>query len=100
MSIFEGNISISPVAGENRSLRVGKISEVSSIVKMAPSTIRAKMRNGEFPPSIRLSYKMAVWNLDEVEAWFLEKLHTAPVYVPHACFTKSNGFGVAEVVNG
>jgi predicted DNA-binding transcriptional regulator AlpA len=68
---------------KNRSLRIGKINDVSSIVKMAPSTIRAKMRAGEFPVSIRLSYKLAVWNLDEVEAWFQEKLSAAPVYVPH-----------------
>jgi predicted DNA-binding transcriptional regulator AlpA len=60
---------------------------------MAPSTIRAKMRMGEFPASVRLSYKLAVWNLDEVEAWFQEKLNTAPVYVPHRRV-------VAEVVNG
>jgi hypothetical protein len=50
---------------------------------MAPSTIRAKMRAGEFPVSIRLSYKLAVWNLDEVESWFQDKLNTAPVYLPH-----------------
>lgn len=75
--------SASLLAGERRALRVGKIREVSSLVKMAPSTIRAKMRAGEFPASIRLSYKLAVWNLDEVEAWFQEKLKAAPVYVPH-----------------
>jgi predicted DNA-binding transcriptional regulator AlpA len=101
LSIFQSSISSSnPVAGENRSLRVGKIREVSSIVKMAPSTIRAKMRAGEFPASIRLSYKLAVWNLDEIEAWFQEKLNAAPLYVPHVCVTKSNGFGAAEVANG
>ncbi|MGA8732027.1 MAG: AlpA family phage regulatory protein [Terracidiphilus sp.] len=79
--------------GERRALRVGKIREVSSIVKMAPSTIRAKMRAGEFPVSIRLSYKMAVWNLDEIEAWFQQKLNTAPVYVPNCRVA-------AEVANG
>jgi hypothetical protein len=63
---------------------------------MAPSTIRAKMRAGEFPRSIRLSYKMAVWNLDEVEAWFQEKLNTSPLYVPHV----SVGLAIAEVANG
>jgi predicted DNA-binding transcriptional regulator AlpA len=83
-----------PVAAENRSLRVAKIGEISSIVKMAPSTIRAKMRAGEFPASVRLSYKLAVWNLDEVEAWFLEKLNTSPVYVPHTAVSN------AEVANG
>lgn len=100
MSISEYNSSSNLVAGENRSLRVGKIREVSSIVKMAPSTIRAKMRAGEFPVSIRLSYKLAVWNLDEIEAWFQEKLNTAPVYVPRVCVTKSSGFAVAGVANG
>jgi predicted DNA-binding transcriptional regulator AlpA len=101
LSIFQSSISSSnPVAGENRSLRVGKIREVSSIVKMAPSTIRAKMRAGEFPASIRLSYKLAVWNLDEIEAWFQEKLNAAPLYVSRVCVPKSNGFAVAEVANG
>jgi predicted DNA-binding transcriptional regulator AlpA len=90
----------SELAKSNRALRVGKIREVSSIVKMAPSTIRAKMRAGEFPASVRLSYKLAVWNLDEIEAWFQEKLNTAPVYVPRVCVPKSNGFAVAEVANG
>ena len=92
-------ISGNSVAGERRALRVGKISDVASIVKLAPSTIRAKMRVGEFPASIRLSYKLAVWNLDLVEEWFLEKLKAAPVYVPHVG-PKSNGFAVAEVANG
>ena len=91
-------ISVNPVADERRALRVGKISDVAFIVKLAPSTIRAKMRVGEFPPSKRLSYKSAVWNLDEVEAWFLEKLKAAPVYVPHLR-PKSNGFAVAGVAN-
>lgn len=102
MSIFQSNISSSPVAGENRSLRVGKIREVSSIVKMAPSTIRAKMRAGEFPVSIRLSYKMAVWNLDEVEAWFQEKLNAAPVYVPKVPIQINTKLvlPLAEVANG
>lgn len=86
--------------GERRAVRVGKIRDVASIVRLAPSTIRAKMRAGEFPASIRLSYKLAVWNLDDVEAWFLEKLNTAPVYVPHVGVPKSNGFAVAEVANG
>lgn len=82
--------------------RVGKIREVSAIVKMAPSTIRSKMRAGEFPASIRLSYKLAVWNLDEVEAWFQEKLNAAPVYVPYAGVPKFdvNSFAVTEVANG
>jgi predicted DNA-binding transcriptional regulator AlpA len=87
------------VAGKRSALRVGKIKDVSSIVQMAPSTIYAKMRVGQFPASVRLSYKMAVWNLDEVESWFLEKLKAAPVYVPHVG-PKSNGFVVAEVANG
>jgi len=78
---------------EIRSLRVGKIREVSSIVKMAPSTIRARMRAGEFPASVRLSYKLAVWHLDEVEAWFHEKLKTSSLYVPHCRVA-------AEVTNG
>jgi predicted DNA-binding transcriptional regulator AlpA len=92
LSIFPNN-PINPVAGERRALRVGKISDVASIVKLAPSTIRAKMRVGEFPASIRLSYKLAVWNLDQVEEWFLEKLKAAPVYVPHVRVA-------AEVANG
>jgi len=75
--------SILPRTVERYALRVGKIRDVASIVKLAPSTIRAKMRAGDFPASIRLSYKLAVWNLDEVESWFLEKLNTSPVYVPH-----------------
>lgn len=75
--------SSSVLAGERRAPRVGKIRDVAAIVKMAPSTIRAKMRSGEFPASVRLSYKLAVWNLDEVEAWFENKLKTAPVYVPY-----------------
>jgi predicted DNA-binding transcriptional regulator AlpA len=86
------------VEGERRALRVGKINEVAAIVKMGSSTIRAKMRVGEFPASRRISYKLAVWNLDEVEAWFLEKLNAAPVYVPHVG-PKSIGFVVAEVAN-
>ena len=93
MFISQDNNPVNFVAGEHRALRVGKISDVSSIVKLAPSTIRAKMRAGEFPCSVRLSYKLAVWNLDEVEAWFLEKLKAAPVYVPHFRVT-------AEVANG
>ena len=92
-------ISINPVAGEHRALRVGKIRDVASIVKLAPSTIRAKMRAGEFPASIRLSYKLAVWNLDEVEEWFQEKLNTSPVYVPHVGVPKFSGFAVAEMAN-
>lgn len=87
-----GSVPVS-VKGEKSSLRVGKINDVASIVKLAPSTIRAKMRVGEFPASIRLSYKLAVWNLDEIEAWFLEKLKAAPSYVPHIRV-------VAEVANG
>lgn len=87
------NTPSSNFVSANRSLRIGNITEVSSIVKMAPSTIRAKMRAGAFPPSIRLSYKLAVWNLDEVEAWFQEKLKAAPVYVPY-------GRVAAEVANG
>ena len=85
--------SASLLPGERRALRIGKISDVASIVKLAPSTIRAKMRAGEFPASIRLSYKLAVWNLDEVESWFYEKLQAAPVYVPHCRAS-------AEVANG
>lgn len=84
--------------GERRALRVGKIKEVSLIVKMAPSTILAKRRLGEFPPSMRLSYKQALWDLDKVEAWFQEKLKAAPVYAAHV-HPKSNGFAVAEVAN-
>jgi predicted DNA-binding transcriptional regulator AlpA len=87
-------IPASVLAGERRAPRVGTISEVSSLVKMAPSTIRAKRRAGQFPASKRLSYKLAVWNLDEVEAWFLEKLNAAPVYVPHVAVPN------AEVANG
>jgi predicted DNA-binding transcriptional regulator AlpA len=90
---------VNPISGEHRALRVGKINEVSSIVKMGNSTIRAKMRVGEFPPSIRLSYKVAVWDLDVVEAWFQEKLNTSPVYVPHVCAQMSNGFAAAAVAN-
>lgn len=82
----------SSLAVSNRAPRVGKINEVSSIVKMAPSTIRAKMRAGEFPPNRRLSYKLAVWNLDEVEAWFQAELASASVYQPHV--------SVQEVANG
>jgi predicted DNA-binding transcriptional regulator AlpA len=63
-------------------IRVGKINDVAAIVKMAPSTIRAKMRAGEFPASRRLSYKLAVWNLDEVEGWFQDQLASAPLYTP------------------
>jgi predicted DNA-binding transcriptional regulator AlpA len=83
LSTFPDNNSASSLAVSNRAPRVGKISEVSSIVKMAPSTIRAKMRAGQFPPNIRLSYKLAVWNLDDVEAWFQAELASAPVYRPH-----------------
>lgn len=86
-------ITDNPASGEHRALRVGRINDVSLIVKMKPSTIRAKMRRGEFPPSVRLSYKLAVWNLDVVEAWFLEKLNAAPLYVPHFR-------SIAEVANG
>jgi predicted DNA-binding transcriptional regulator AlpA len=93
LPIFSQYTTGNPAAGERRALRVGKINEVSSIVKMAPSTIRAKMRVGEFPASIRISYKLAVWNLDEVESWFLDKLNTAPVYAPHYRVA-------AEVANG
>ncbi len=81
-----------PTNGGRHALRVGRINDVASIVKMAPSTIRAKMQRGEFPCSIRLSYKLAVWNLDEIEAWFHDKLNAAPVYVPYR--------RTAEVTNG
>ena len=99
MSNIKEYLSGSLVSSEKHPLlRVGKISEVSSITKMSPSTIRAKMRAGEFPASMRLSYKVAVWNLNEVEDWFLEKLKTAPLYVPNSGGPKSNG--LIEVANG
>ena len=96
MSNFKDNTIGNPATRERRALRVGKISEVSSIVKMAPSTIRAKMRAGEFPVSTRLSYKLAVWNLYEVEAWFEEKLKAAPVYMPRPMAA----IGSLEVIHG
>lgn len=58
-------------------VRVGKIRDVSAITKLAPSTIRAKVRQGSFPAPTKLSYKIAVWNLDAVESWLLSQFERA-----------------------
>jgi len=59
------------------SIRVGKIRDVAHLTKLAPSTIRAKVRVGDFPAPARLSYKIAIWNLDAVESWLLSQFDRA-----------------------
>lgn len=58
-------------------VRVGKIRDVAYLTKLAPSTIRAKVRTGQFPAPTKLSYKIAVWNLDTVESWLLSQFDGA-----------------------
>jgi predicted DNA-binding transcriptional regulator AlpA len=60
-------------------IRVGKIRDVAFLTKLAPSTIRAKVRTGHFPAPTKLSYKIAIWNLDTVDNWLRSKLNAVEV---------------------
>jgi len=68
---FEGGSLHQPLHKPH--VRVGKIRDVAFLTKLAPSTIRAKVRTGNFPAPAKLSYKIAIWNRDTVENWLLSQ---------------------------
>ena len=54
-------------------VRTGRINTVMEMVSMGKSTIWAWVAKGKFPKPIKLSPRVTVWKLDEVEAWLEEQ---------------------------
>ena len=54
----------------NRYLRVNEVSEMLSI---GISTIWAWSKKGDFPNGIKLSDRVTVWRLSEIEEWVRTK---------------------------
>lgn len=54
--------------------RMIRLPEVMRITSMSRAQIYRMAKDGKFPPQHRISHKVAVWSLDQVNRWVDDKL--------------------------
>ena len=54
--------------------RLLKLPEVMSIVALKKSSVYEGVKNGTFPPPVRLSRRAVCWASSAINAWVLERI--------------------------
>ena len=55
-------------------MRFMKLPEVMHITGLKKSSIYGKIKEGGFPPNIKLGARAVAWNSDSIEAWLNERI--------------------------
>lgn len=58
--------------------RLLRLPAVLDRVPFSQSTILRMVREGDFPPPVRLGKRAVAWRTREVEAWLASRQHTRP----------------------
>lgn len=61
---------------QQENIRLIRCKEVQNKTGLAPSSIYAMMKKGEFPPCMSISERRVAWLESDVDAWINERIAT------------------------
>lgn len=67
------------VAQPNSGIRILRMKHVMERTNMCRSYIYLRMKEGNFPASVRLGEKAVGWYEHDIDAWLSSRVSTAPV---------------------